>query len=345
MDFDFSDYSDFKDFLDTNIPNIDFDFNLDFHTDTNKNSPSNNDNPKNINENSSQSFMKNMFKNLGFNIDIDFYMNTFKDIKRSQKVYESITTNYKSWILILLSLFLISKQSKGHFSISFITFLTAIIAAHYIHNDVHVKIEKGQNRPNLNVLHLYHHEHDNILSHAIQIILEFVSGVYFIVLKHIFNIFSIPLFNFIDNWTVIFTYIFYTVVHNINYGYFKVNEVHRNHHVHMNKNMGPDICDILFNTKYEDNVEQHDHYIPSILFSYFFVGVIRFIWNKLNEYKIKILCVFYSIYISLCIFLCLCIFYIIFEKNRKEDNDIYERLRNLEKIVKNKKYEKNNLVT
>lgn len=322
-EFDFSEFSDFNDFIDK-LPKMDFDFNLDFNID------------KNTTKTTNDSTCCGFLRDIGCLKDMFSLKGLFNFLNEDKvnKLYESLTMNYKSWILILLSLFLISKQTKKRYSVSLITFFISIVIAHYAHKNVHHKIEEGQNRPNLNVLHLYHHEHDNLLSHVIQILVEFVSGVYVIVIKHIANIFSIPILNFIDNWTVIFTYIFYTVVHNINYGYFKVNDVHKNHHIHMTKNMGPDICDILFNTKYEDTPEQHDHYIPTILFSYFCVGFLRAIWRSLGYFRSPVIFFLHSIFILCIIFLCICIFYITYSKNCKQDDDIYARLNNLEKIVK-----------
>jgi len=316
-EFDFSEFSDFNDFIDK-LPKIDFDFNLDFNLDKNT--------TKITTDSTCCGFLRDIFSLKG--------LLEFLNEDKLNKLYESLTMNYKSWILVLLSLLLISKQTKKRFSISLVTFFISIVAAHYVHKNVHNKIEEGQNRPNLNVLHLYHHEHDNLLSHVIQILVEFLSGVYFIVIKHIANLFSIPVFNFIDNWVVLFTYIFYTIVHNINYGFFKVNEVHKNHHIHMTKNMGPDICDILFDTKYEDTPEQHDHYIPTILFSYFCVGFLRAIWRSLGYFRSPVIVFLHSIFILSIIFLCICIFYITYSKNSKQDSDIYARLYNLEKIVK-----------
>jgi len=326
-EFDFSEFSDFNDFIDK-LPKMDFDFNLDFDLKKNTSPPT----TKTTNDSTCCGFLKD----IGCLKDMFDLKGLFEFLNEDKlnKLYVSFTINYKSWILVLLSLFLISKQIKKKFSVSLITFFISIIISHYVHNSVHHKIEDGQNRPNLNILHLYHHEHDNILSHVIQVILEFVSGVYVIVLKHIANIFSIPVFNFIDNWVILFTYIFYTVVHNINYSFFKVNEVHKNHHIHMTKNMGPDICDILFDTKYEDTPEQHDHYIPTILFSYFFVGFLRAIWRNLSFFRTPVIIILYSIFILCNMFLCVCVFYITYSKNCKQDDDIYTTLSNLEKSLK-----------
>jgi hypothetical protein len=315
FDFNFDTFSEFNEFID-NLPNMDFDLNL------NKNS-------SNVSP-ISGCFLKDLF---GFDlkecrIDIKRILEFFNHEKLS-KMYDSVTSNYKSWTLVLLALFLISKETKKRFSYSVITFIVSLLASHYVHNNVHVKIEEGQNRPNMNVLHLYHHEHDNVLSHVIQVILEFVSSVYVIYIKHIANIFSIPVLNWVDNWIVLFSYVFYTIVHNINYGFFKVNDVHKNHHIHMTKNMGPDICDILFDTKFENEPEQHDHYIPTILFSYFFIGMTRALWKSLSGFRTQVLIVLYSIYLFCIMFLGVCIFYIVYSKNCKEDDKIYDKLNKL----------------
>jgi hypothetical protein len=324
FEFEFSEFSDFNDFIDK-LPKMDFDFNLDFNLEKNT-TKTTNDSKSCCGFLKDIGCLKDMFSLKG--------LSEFLNTEKLNKLYESLTMNYKSWILVLLSLFLISKQTKKRFSISLVTFIISIVVAHYVHNNVHHKIEEGQSRPNLNILHLYHHEHDNILSHIIQIILEFVSGVYVIFVKHIANLLSIPVLNFIDNWVILFTYIFYTIVHNINYGFFKVNDVHKNHHINMTKNMGPDICDILFDTKYEDTPEQHDHYIPTILFTYFFVSFLRTIWRNLTYFRTPIVIILYSIFILCFIFLGLSVYYIIFTKNFKQDDDIYKVLSNLEKNIK-----------
>jgi hypothetical protein len=104
----------------------------------------------------------------------------------------------------------------------------------------------------------------------------------------------------------------------------------------MTKNMGPDICDILFDTKDEDTPEQHDHYIPTILFSYFCVGFLRAIWRSLGYFRIPVIIVLYSIFILSIIFLCICIFYITYSKNCKQDSDMNKLLSTLQKTLQKK---------
>ena len=66
--------------------------------------------------------------------------------------------------------------------------------------------------------------------------------------------------NVLDKWVMIFLYLVYTTTHNINYSIFHVNRTHELHHENIFTNMGPDICDILFETKNQENKED-DEYI------------------------------------------------------------------------------------
>ena len=85
------------------------------------------------------------------------------------------------------------------------------------------------------------------------------------ILEYILEYINIPL-NF-------FNFMLYTSIHYINYSYFHINNFHELHHKDTYKNIGPDICDIIFGTKYkiensnENTIENTDHYIPNILIS------------------------------------------------------------------------------
>jgi hypothetical protein len=70
----------------------------------------------------------------------------------------------------------------------------------------------------------------------------------------------------LDPWIILFSTLFYSSIHNINYGYLRVNNVHRLHHENVMYNNGPDVCDIMFGTKHPDDaIENTDHYIPNII--------------------------------------------------------------------------------
>ena len=72
-------------------------------------------------------------------------------------------------------------------------------------------------------------------------------------------------YNLLDSHVLLFTTILYTSFHMINYHILKV-PTHINHHKDPNKNYGPDIMDILFNTKMDgDLFEDMNHGIVNAL--------------------------------------------------------------------------------
>jgi hypothetical protein len=155
--------------------------------------------------------------------------------------------------------------------------------------------------------HLYHHNHNNFFSHFIQVIIEYVMILSPLIFKYILQYFfnyEIPIFN---TYHIIFIYFFYTTVHNINYSVFHVNDVHEYHHKEPLKNAGPDICDILFDTKKEvdTKIENTDHYIPNIIGSFILILLLKYIYstsnNKIvlfNSYIISMILLFVILVIS-----------------------------------------------
>jgi hypothetical protein len=83
----------------------------------------------------------------------------------------------------------------------------------------------------------------------------------FIILKFLYGTI------FLDEWIILFFVLFYTTIHNINYGRFRVNNVHSLHHKNYFTNLGPDFCDVIFGTKnpLNETVENTNHYIPNVI--------------------------------------------------------------------------------
>ena len=131
-----------------------------------------------------------------------------------------------------------------------------------------------------NILHHYHHAHNNFFSYISQIFLElnFISITYFLncIFNYIYNTV------FFDEWIVLFSVMFYSSVHNINYGIFHVNDVHSLHHKNVQTNIGPDICDVIFNTKHKKNkfAENTNHYIPNLIIILFITLFLKYNHNK-----------------------------------------------------------------
>jgi hypothetical protein len=150
-----------------------------------------------------------------------------------------------------------------------------MISSHIIHYWHHFEHSYPHN-----IIHDYHHRYNLPFNHFIQLLLEFVSITGIIPLKYALMD-LMPFLSFVDNWIVLFYYLFYTTIHNVNYTIFHVNNVHEIHHQEFLKNMGPDICDLLFGTKYnpEEGLENTDHYIPNIIFCTVMVLTLKYGWN------------------------------------------------------------------
>ena len=192
-----------------------------------------------------------------------FYQNIPNSVNNATK---SIILNYKSWFVLMISVIIISSNDLLN---GLGTFFFMLFASHLFHYSCHLAIYT-------NSVHLYHHTHHNYLSHISQIILEFCSILFFMFSKRIYT------WSFLNEWIIIFYYIFYTTVHNVNYSIFHVNNVHENHHKLLLLNLGPDICDILLQTKFDlpQSIEKTDHYLPNIYFGLIIVLLGKIIWNS-----------------------------------------------------------------
>ena len=183
-------------------------------------------------------------------------------------VLESIKTNYLSWIFITLSVILVSYPS---IIAGFITFFIFFFLSYFTHYFTHV------DKNIFTILHHYHHDNNNFFSHFSQILLELFLSVLVFPLYYFYNIYLG--YNFIDIWIGLLYVLFYSSVHNYNYGQLRINEVHYLHHKNIFTNIGPDICDIAFNTKHPDDkeVENTNHYIPNIILSTIFILFMKYL--------------------------------------------------------------------
>ena len=198
-----------------------------------------------------------------------------KQLTTCDAFVKSITKNYKSWVCMFVAIYFVSNPNliEGYF-----TFGIMLFFSYYIHKETHAV------RNFLTIAHHYHHEHNNFISHFVQILLEFQAGCGLNMLLHY-------LFNgrFFSTWAMMFSYLFYTSVHNINYSIYHVNHIHELHHKYQDTNMGPDICDIIGGTKNEnmpanEYIENTDHYIFNIIGAAFIVLIIQNLYSN-DNYK------------------------------------------------------------
>jgi hypothetical protein len=201
--------------------------------------------------------------------------NTNKQLTTCDAFVKSIIKNYKSWVCMFVAIYFVSKPNliEGYF-----TFGVMLLFSYYIHKETHAV------RNFLTIAHHYHHENNNFISHFVQILLEFQAGCGLnMLLYYLFD------GRFFNTWAMMFSYLFYTSVHNINYSIYHVNHIHELHHKHQDTNMGPDICDIIGGTKNEnmpanEYIENTDHYIFNIIAGAIIVLIIQNLYSN-DNYK------------------------------------------------------------
>ena len=185
--------------------------------------------------------------------NIDTLIKTITQNKNNNiTTFKSVKENYLSWIFIFIAIYLIS---PNHFFKGVVSFFFIFFLAYFVHVGSHFQVNY------FTVLHHYHHDHSNFFSHFIQGVMELGFPSIFLILQYLYGTI------FFDKWVIMLFVLFYTTVHNINYGYFRINNVHSLHHKNYFTNLGPDFCDVMFDTKnnLNETVENTNHYIPNIV--------------------------------------------------------------------------------
>ncbi len=194
-------------------------------------------------------------------------------------------------------------------SAGFLTFITLLVTGYFVHRFSH------DFRNIFTILHHYHHENNNFFSHFSQILLELSFIVSLVPAYYILGD------KYISIWTAILFIIFYSTVHNYNYGQLRVNDVHFLHHQNIHTNIGPDICDVMFYTKHPTNTEVEDttHYIPNIVIITLFICILKYLCsnNKVKDVLLNIYIVF-SIFCVL--FISISSVYLYFYYDNKNNN-------------------------
>mgnify|MGYP001196655951 CR=1 FL=1 len=212
------------------------------------------------------------------------------DYSHMNHIIKSITSNYKSWFTLVISCIIMSYKTSIFYG--WIQYILCILWAYIAHRMAHEPIGFFLNRA-----HIYHHEHTDWISHAIQVCVELCASFGPVILLYYFIDLEKNHY-LVDPYIFLLFFIFYTSTHNINYGLLKVNDVHYKHHLDYSVNYGPDICDILFKTKYpHDGVENTDHYIPNILAATLFSYLFKIYYTNSNNKKL-LKDIFASIYIG-----------------------------------------------
>lgn len=210
-------------------------------------------------------------------------------MERIKHILTSLKLNYKSWIFFLLVVYFLSDKNYLLALLNFIIFLFISYAIHFV---VHMKSKDFF----IYNIHTYHHNYSNWFSFYTELLFEFIFSTGFTFIKLFFQMFcqgecKISSFSFlIDKISIplnLFICMIYISIHFINYSLFNVNNIHQLHHKDVHTNYFPDICDIIFNTKYkiENTIENTDHYIPNIIISYLIIALFITIIKSSRNYK------------------------------------------------------------
>lgn len=197
-----------------------------------------------------------------------------------QYIKESLILNWKTWVYLFVSVYWITKPESYLYGL--LTLFMSMLFSHITHYMLHYPLFYP-----LNISHIYHHNNTNFMSQFVQILIEFVAFLPMIGVKYLCNLYNFSYLNFIDEYILVFFYLLYTTVHNINYSIYHVNHVHEIHHKVFLQNLGPDICDLIFNTKYkpEEGVEDTNHYTPNILGALILTLLLKQLLGKKNLFN------------------------------------------------------------
>ena len=204
-----------------------------------------------------------------------------KEREKNLTLMNSIKTNYLSWIFIFASIFIISYPNL---ILAYATFFSLMVSAYFWHASSHAS-------KYMSIIHHYHHENNNFFSHFGQMLIELSLGIVPLICYYL----GIRVF---DPWIVIFFTLFYTTIHNVNYGMLHVNKVHREHHEELFCNLGPDVCDVLFGTKSPNDidVENTNHYIPNVIILTILVLALQYICKNKTVFN-YLICLTTAFYI------------------------------------------------
>ena len=132
--------------------------------------------------------------------------------------------------------------------------------------------------------HFYHHKDSkNILSIILENLWEISFLLFPIYLKLLLQLeYDVNLW-YLDNWYVFLFYFVWSSTHQINYSIFHVNTIHEKQHKKVFTNLGPEIADLFFCTKSDDEFEDMGHFIPNIIIGLIIIYFLKQYWFKLND--------------------------------------------------------------
>ena len=226
--------------------------------------------------------------------------------KNNITVFNSLKNNFTCWLIVIIAVIIVSYPNNFA---GITTFIGLLLTGYFVHRFSH------DFRNIFTILHHYHHENNNFFSHFSQILLELSFIVSLVPAYYILGD------KYISIWTAILFIIFYSTVHNYNYGQLRVNDVHFLHHQNIHTNIGPDICDVMFYTKHPTNTEVEDttHYIPNIVIITLFICILKYLCSN-NKVKDVLLNIYIIFSIFCVLFISISSVYLYFYYDNKNNN-------------------------
>ena len=192
-------------------------------------------------------------------------------MKIREKIKIHLKINFIFYIILLSSLYILSKVRKYNYIVYIINIIVISwlgYIGHYIcHHKYSYKFYKKIKNKYIKYIFkwfLFHHTiHHNtkINKKSKNIFIEFILNI---ISQGGFLAVIVYLLKYIDFQLFIWWAILYATIHNINYNLIS-SETHRKHHVNCNTNYGIEQWDILFNSMYDNNFEDINHYSINII--------------------------------------------------------------------------------
>jgi len=230
--------------------------------------------------------------------ETNFLPNSNSNSNFNSNIIKSIIINYKTYIALLIVPYLLTSDNFISGYVITILGLFYIYFGHIFYHSPYSFI--------FFFIHTYHHDHNDSASVYQEIIMEFLGIMLVVLVLTVIN--DIKHINYIyDPYIILYYFFFYASVHFLNYTFLRINNYHYKHHKSIESNYFPDICDIIFNTKYNNNtdyIENTDHWFFNIIGSatvaYF---IKKYVEKSSNHIQKNIKYSFMFIYLSLALYM------------------------------------------
>ena len=208
-------------------------------------------------------------------------------------IIKHLKINYIFYIGVIIILYFLSKKLNTTFLTLIYSFIFAGITGYFVHVFSHkfsfedMYSEEFKNYYNIVDGSMFdiiskdfiyisdfhrkiHHNTDENKKYK-NLLIEFIENF---TTQGLIPIFVIFLSKFVNYWIFILWGLTYATIHIFNYNIYPC-KIHEQHHINSNSNLGIDLYDILFNSKFNNEIENINHY----LFNYLIIGLFIYILN------------------------------------------------------------------